>query len=500
MMQPSSLANAWWPNRRWLTHLTFWVVCAMLAGILVGYSGLPVPPAPLEWIKKGFIFGATCFIYPLVFLTISVGIASMGNLWSVGRVGFKALLYFEIVTTLALVMGVGVAMVVQPGVGVVPLGKVATPSLPDNSPKTNSSKTNSQNTGSQKNSSLNSSSQSANSPQAGLAIEAESRLEGSESEEVTSEGMSSNATPTSESVPAQAAPGRALESHALLSELLRTNHTLHILMLALLLGIAFNLGWAPVSWVPHLERILQWVFVALRWFMWTAPLAAFAGMALTVMAQGTDVLWALLKLMITVYATMLLFVGVLLQGLMWWSGVSLWRFLVYLRPELALVLGTSSSESALPALMSKLEKMGCSRSMVGLVVPTGYSFNLDGTTLYLSLAIVFLMQVYGVSVTWTQVLLIIGVLMVTSKGAAGVTGAGFTVLASTLQAVPIVPLDGLTLLVGIDRLMSEARSITNFIGNGVATVYLSASEGELDRSMVESVLTRSRQTESQEVS
>lgn len=189
--------------------------------------------------------------------------------------------------------------------------------------------------------------------------------------------------------------------------------------------------------------------------------------------------------MLCVYITMFLFIIFVLGAVLRYYKISIWKFLRYLRDELLIVLGTSSSEAALPALMNKLERMGCHRSVVGLVVPTGYSFNLDGTSIYLSMAIIFLAQVFNVQLTWEQIITIIGVLMVTSKGAAGVTGSGFIILASTLAAVKVIPVQGLALLLGVDRFMSEARAITNFIGNGVATIFLSNQESLFDRSMME---------------
>lgn len=394
--------------RKLCSNLTLWVVLAMVLGILVGVFRIPIPNSILTRLKDGFIFGTTCFVYPLVFLTISLGIASMGSMWGMGRVGLKALLYFEVVTTLALVIGISVAIWLQPGAGVP------------------------------------------------LPIEGDS-----------------------------AANYSARTSEVGLSHFLLENHTLQVLLASVLFGV--GLGYYPQKQrvIKQLETLLNWVFMALRWFMLVAPLAAFAGMALTVQGAGLQVLMPLIKLLATVYLTMALFIGILLNGLLAWRGISLWKLLRYLRAELLLVLGTSSSETALPTLMAKLETMGCSKSIVGIVVPTGYSFNLDGTTLYLSLAMVFLTQVYGVEMTLRDLGMILGVLMVTSKGAAGVVGAGFVVLASTLKAVPVVPVEGLVLLLGVDRLMSEARSITNFIGNAVATVFLASQEGELDLDKME---------------
>jgi aerobic C4-dicarboxylate transport protein len=198
----------------------------------------------------------------------------------------------------------------------------------------------------------------------------------------------------------------------------------------------------------------------------------------------------LAKLMITVYVTMALFIFIVLGAILKYHKISILKFLNYIKEELLIVLGTSSSESALPSLMEKLEKMGCSKSVVGLVVPAGYSFNLDGTTIYLSMAILFLAQVYNIDLSWAQMGTIIGVLMITSKGAAGVTGSGFIVLASTLSAVKVIPIEGLALLLGVDRFMSEARSITNFIGNGVATIFLANNENEFERLKMEIAFTK----------
>jgi aerobic C4-dicarboxylate transport protein len=219
--------------------------------------------------------------------------------------------------------------------------------------------------------------------------------------------------------------------------------------------------------------------------MYFAPLGAFGGMAYTIGKYGIDTLLPLVKLMVTVYMTMGVFIFVVLYFILKYYKVSLWAFLKYIREELLIVLGTSSSEAGLPSLMEKLERMGCSKPVVGLVVPAGYSFNLDGTTIYLSMAILFLAQAFDIHLSWESIFTIIGILFVTSKGAAGVTGSGFVVLASTLTAVRIIPIEGLALLLGVDRFMSEARALTNFIGNGVAAVWLANNEKEFDRKKME---------------
>jgi aerobic C4-dicarboxylate transport protein len=212
--------------------------------------------------------------------------------------------------------------------------------------------------------------------------------------------------------------------------------------------------------------------------MYLAPLGAFGGMAYTIGKFGLETLVPLAKLMGTVYLTMFLFVFLILGGILRYYKMSIFKFLKYIKEELLLVLGTSSSESALPTLMLKLEKMGCSKSVVGLVVPTGYSFNLDGTSIYLSMAVIFLAQLYNVHLSLAEMASIIGILMITSKGAAGVTGSGFIILASTLTAIHKIPIEGLAFLLGVDKFMSEARAITNIIGNGVATIVIAKSENE----------------------
>ena len=212
-----------------------------------------------------------------------------------------------------------------------------------------------------------------------------------------------------------------------------------------------------------------------------APLGAFGGMSYTIGKFGLHTLLPLARLMICVYITCLCFIFIVLGLLLHHYKISIFKFLRYIRNELLIVLGTSSSEAALPSLIEKLQRMGCAQSVTGLVVPAGYSFNLDGTTIYLSMAVMFLAQVYNIDLTAHQVLVIIGVLLITSKGAAGVTGSGFIVLASTLTAVKVIPVEGLAFLLGVDRFMSEARALTNFIGNGVATIFISNNEKEFDR-------------------
>jgi aerobic C4-dicarboxylate transport protein len=229
--------------------------------------------------------------------------------------------------------------------------------------------------------------------------------------------------------------------------------------------------------------------------MLLAPIGAFGGMAFTISKYGISALAPLARLMGTVYATMIVFVFLVLWLILKHYRVSILKLLKYIREELLVVLGTSSSEAALPSLMEKLERMGCSKPVVGLVVPAGYSFNLDGTTIYLSMCMIFLAQAFQVHLSLAQVFTIIGILMVTSKGAAGVAGSGFVVLASTLSAIKVIPMEGLVLLLGVDRFMSEARAITNFIGNSVATVWIANDEKEFDRKKMNAAFNNVEETE-----
>jgi aerobic C4-dicarboxylate transport protein len=387
------------------TNLTFWVLLAITSGILLGYYQ-PDEAVKMEMLGLGFIQVVKVFINPIIFLTISSGIVGMGDLKKVGKVGAKALVYFEVITTLALVIGIVIAYIIQPGAGFTGQGTA----------------------------------------QGGDISKYQQG-----SEEFT------------------------------WMQFFLDNVTLQVLVFSLIFG-------SVMSKYKGREKIMKWlnfasrnVFKALHFVMYFAPIGAFGGMAYTVGKYGLHTLLPLAKLMGTVYCTMALFIGVILYYVLRMYKVSLWAYLKYIKEELLIVLGTSSSEAALPSLMEKLVKMGCSKPVVGLVVPTGYSFNLDGTTIYLSMATIFLAQVYDVHLTFAQILTITGILMVTSKGAAGVTGSGFVVLASTLTAVQVIPVEGLALLLGVDRFMSEARAITNFIGNGVATIWLANNEGEFDR-------------------
>jgi aerobic C4-dicarboxylate transport protein len=410
-------------------NLTFWVLTAITAGVLLGhfYPAIALQPIlekPIkfdlyfsvfeikttlsEFLSSIFISIVKLFICPIIFLTIALGIISMGDLKKVGKVGAKALIYFEVVTTVALFIGVIIANIIRPGDGVVT-----------------------------------------------------SEIKGGDISKYT----------------------KSADAFSWVKFFL-DNATLQVLLLAILTGVILSNYSGRQKIVDFLAPISKKIFWALHKVMYLAPIGAFGGMAFTIAKYGISTLLPLGKLMVTVYCTMAVFVFVVLYFILRTYKINLWKFLKYIREELLIVLGTSSSEAALPSLMEKLEKMGCSKSVVGLVVPAGYSFNLDGTTIYLSMAIIFLAQVFNVHLDLQQILTIIGILMVTSKGAAGVTGSGFIVLASTMTAIKVIPVEGLALLLGVDRFMSEARAITNFIGNGVATVWLANNEGEFDRDMM----------------
>ena len=401
-------------------NLTFWVLTAITLGALLGHF-YPETAVNLKiWFPKPkdfwftlepqtlgdcFINIVKLFINPIIFLTITLGIAAMGDLKKVGKTGGKALIYFEIVTSLALIVGIIVAYIIQPGIGVDTTKAVG--------------------------------------------ADVSKYLKGAETFSWW--------------------------------QFFKDNMTLQVLLASLILGTVLSKYKGKKAILDPLSKISKYVFIGLHYVMYLAPIGAFGGMAFTIGKFGIGALFSLAKLMGTVYMTMGVFVFLVLGLILNMYKIRIWDFLKYIKEELLIVLGTSSSEAALPALMEKLERMGCSKSVVGLVVPAGYSFNLDGTTIYLSMATIFLAQAYGVHLSWEQILTIIGILMVTSKGAAGVTGSGFIVLASTLQAVHVIPMEGLALLLGVDRFMSEARAITNFIGNGVATVWLANNEQAFDR-------------------
>jgi aerobic C4-dicarboxylate transport protein len=387
------------------TNLTFWVLFAITSGILVGHF-FPATGVAMQPLGKYFIDVIKLFINPIILLTIVTGICGMGDLKKVGKVGGKALLYFEIITTIALLIGIGVGYLLEPGASV------------------------------------------------NTSIVAKGDISKYSSGNVSISWV----------------------------QFFKDNLTIQVLLIAIIAGIVISKLKNKEAILPKVYWMSKYVFRGLHFVMKLAPIGAFGGMAFTIGKYGVATLLPLGKLMACVYITMALFIFLILGGVLNYYKISIWKFLGYIKNELLIVLGTSSSEAALPSLMEKLEHMGCHKSVVGLVVPAGYSFNLDGTSIYLSMAIVFLAQVFHIQLNMEQIITIIGILMVTSKGAAGVTGSGFIILASTLTATKVIPIEGLALLLGVDRFMSEARAITNFIGNGVAAIFISNNEKMFDRS------------------
>jgi aerobic C4-dicarboxylate transport protein len=402
--------------RRLLGNLTFRVLVAITLGVILGVVS-PDTAKAMRPLGDTFVNLVKMVIAPIVFFTIVLGIATLGDLKRVGRVGGKALIYFEIVTTFALAIGLIVVNVIKPG--------------------------------------------------AGLDV---SRISGGDISRYTTQAQQM----TFVDFVTHIVPANMLEAFV-------RGEMLQVVFVAVLFGVALSaLGMAARPALAVFEVLSKALFRIVGIIMIVAPIGAFGAMAYTVGNFGLRTLIPLGKLMLSVYTTMFLFVFVVLNLIARAYGFSLWRFLKYIWEEILLVLGTSSSEAALPRMMDKLEKFGCAKPIVGLVVPTGYSFNLDGTSIYLSMATVFLAQVSGVNLSLGQELTVLGVLMLTSKGAAGVTGSGFIVLASTLSAMKIIPIESIALLLGVDRFMSEARAIVNLIGNGVATVVIAKSEGAFD--------------------
>ncbi len=411
--------------RKYLGVLYIQVLIGIILGGIVGYY-FPAFTPTAKLISDTFINLIKMLITPIIFLTVVLGIAGVGDMKKFGRVGGKGLLYFEIVTTLALVIGLFVANFIQPGEG------VATDHLD-----------------------LSQTSKYAE----------------------QAEGMNWSEFFT------HIIPSNIFKAFA-------DGDILQVLFFSVLFGIALSkIELITPGLTNNLTKLSKVFFQIMNIVMRVAPIGAFGGIAYTVGKFGLDTLLPLGKLMLSVYITMALFVFIVLNLIARYYGFSLWKLLKYIKSELLIVLGTSSSESALPNIMQKLEDAGCKKSVVGLIIPTGYSFNLDGTTIYLSMAIIFLSQAFNVPLTIGQQLAIIGVLMLTSKGAAAVTGGGFVVLASTLAAMKVIPVEeGLALLIGIDRFMSEARSITNLIGNTVATVVIAKSEGEINMEQYRAVV------------
>jgi aerobic C4-dicarboxylate transport protein len=397
-------------------NLTFQVLVAVAAGIALG-AIWPAYGVAMKPFGDTFINLVKMIIAPIIFLTIVLGIANMHDIRKVGRVGGKAFLYFEVVTTLALAVGLLVVNVTKPGAG----------------------------------------------------IDVSSLAGGDISQYTTAAKSLSFVDFLTHIVPSSIAAAFV------------NGDILQIVFFSLLFGVALSrLGESGRGVTVGMEKLSQVFFRITAMIMRVAPLGAFGAMAYTIGKFGLRALVPLAHLMGGVYLTMGLFIFVVLNLIARISGFSLWQLLRFIRGEILVVLGTSSSEAVLPSMLERMTEYGCDRSVVGLVIPAGYSFNLDGTSIYLSMATLFIAQAFGVHLSLPQQLSVMAVLIVTSKGAAGVTGSGFIVLASTLSAMHTVPVEGIALVLGVDRFMSEARAITNLIGNAVATVVIARSEGAFD--------------------
>lgn len=414
---------------KWLSHLYVQVLIGIALGVFVG-ALWPTFGASLKVLGDAFVKLIRLIVAPIVFCTVAAGIAHMSDMRKVGRVGAKALIYFEAVSTIALLAGLAAGLLVQPG--------------------------------------------------RGLEIDP------------------STLDPTIAAGYAKAAAGDPGFVDHVLHIIPQTfvgafaeGDLLQVLFLALLTGFAAaRLGPAGVSIAEGIDKISRIFFSIIHIVVRFAPLGAFGAMAFTVGRYGIDSLVQLFTLILTLYVTCTIFIVVVLGLIARLVGFSLFRFLAYIREEILVVFGACSSEAALPQVMEKLERLGASKSVVGLVVPTGYSFNLDGGNIYIALAALFLAQATGTQLSPMQIATVIGVSLITSKGTAGVTGAGFITLAATLTVVPAIPISSLALLVGVDRFMAECRGVTNFIGNSVAGLAVARWENELDMSVLRAELQR----------
>ncbi|HEX3926904.1 MAG TPA: C4-dicarboxylate transporter DctA [Gemmatimonadales bacterium] len=407
--------------RRLAGNLTVQVLTAIAIGALLG-AVAPNTARAMRPVGETFINLVRMVITPVIFLTIVLGMARTADVRRVGRVGGKALLYFEVVTTFALAIGLVVVNVIRPGDGI----------------------------------------------DASVLAGADVSQYAAAGARLSLVDFFTHIVPTS--VVGAFAQGDVLQ----------------VVFFSILFGAALMAVGSAAAPVVHLCEALEKAFFRIvAIVMMVAPIGAFGAMAYTIGNFGLGSLATLGRLMLCVYLTMAIFILVVLNAIARISGFSLWRLLKYIRAEILVVLGTSSSEAVLPQLIDKMEHYGCDRSIVGLVIPAGYSFNLDGTSIYLSMATLFIAQAYHIHLALGQQLGVLAILMLTSKGAAGVTGSGFIVLASTLSALRVVPVEGVALVLGVDRFMSEARAITNVIGNAVATVVIARSEGNADAGLVQ---------------
>ncbi len=413
-------------HKKFYRTLYFQVVTAIIIGVLLGHF-YPEIGAQMKPLGDGFIKLIKMIIAPIIFCTVVVGIAGMENMKAVGKTGGLALLYFELVSSISLVIGLVIVNLVQPG--------------------------------------------------SGMNVDA--------------------ATLDTKSLVAYTGPGKMQSTTEFLLNVIPNTvvdafakgDILQVLLFAIFFGFALHaLGAKGKPIFDFIDKISHVFFQIVGYIMKVAPIGAFGAMAFTIGKYGLGTLLSLGKLMACFYATCLLFIFVVLGTIAKFHGLNIWKFIKYIKEELLIVLGTSSSESVLPRMMAKMENLGVHKSVAGLVIPTGYSFNLDGTSIYLTMAAVFIAQATNTPLDLGQQLTLIGVLLLTSKGAAGVTGSGFIVLAATLSAVGNVPVAGLALILGIDRFMSEARALTNLIGNGVATVVVGKWCKQLDETRLHQTL------------
>ncbi len=425
------------PTRKpWYRSLYLQVITAIVIGVLLGHF-YPTTGEAMKPLGDGFIKLIKMIIAPIIFCTVVVGIAGMEDMKKVGKTGGLALLYFEVVSSIALVVGLVIVNLVQPGTG--------------------------------------------------MNIDVK--------------------TLDTKGIAAYTGPGKmATTTEFLLNVIPNTivdafakGEILQVLLFAVMFGFALHkFGGRGTLVFDFIEKFSHVLFSIVGYIMRVAPIGAFGAMAFTIGKYGVGSLLSLGKLMGTFYATCLVFIFIVLGLIAKFNGFSIWKFIKYIKEELLIVLGTSSSESVLPRMMAKMENLGAKKSVVGLVIPTGYSFNLDGTSIYLTMAAVFIAQATNTPLDLTHQLTLLLVLLLTSKGAAGVTGSGFIVLAATLSAVGNVPVAGLALILGIDRFMSEARALTNLIGNGVATLVVARWTGDLDQARMNRELDNTSGVESDE--
>jgi aerobic C4-dicarboxylate transport protein len=416
--------------------LYFQVIVAICLGVAVGFL-FPEAGVSLKPLGDVFIKLIKMMIAPIIFTTVVIGIAKMGNLREVGRVGIKALIYFELVSTAALAIGLIVVNIVRPGAGInADVSSLDTKSI----------------------SAYTTGAKSAGTVDFLVNI----------------------------------IPGTIVDAFA-------RGEILQVLLFSVLFGLALaSMGEKGQRLISILDELSHGLFGVVGLIMRLAPIGAFGAMAFTIGKYGVGALLSLGQLMLSVYITCGFFVFAVLGLIARFSGFSLLKFLMYIKEEILIVLGTSSSESVLPRIMVKLENLGCAKPVVGMVIPTGYSFNLDGTSIYLTMAAVFIAQATNVELPLSQQLALLGVLLLTSKGAAAVTGGGFITLAATLSTIDTVPVAGMALLLGVDRFMSEARAVTNLIGNGVATIVVAKWEKAFDEEKASRVLNNETDLEAEE--